>query len=146
MKNEKVVAHAYKEMVETKAKLDASHELILRLTEKLEKATSALLAGKMREDDLRTELAGEKAPNTNDFYTNGLKVGKRVGFGLGLEAAVEFLKGHMGSSINTGTLINIRNIAQARGEGDVVVNQCRCGASLPHVRGSDYEFCKERKT
>lgn len=28
---------------------------------------------------------------------------------------------------------------------DVVANQCHCGASLPHVKGSDYEFCKERK-
>lgn len=46
-----------KDIEEIAKELDASHELIMRLTEKLERATSALLAGKVREDDLRTRVA-----------------------------------------------------------------------------------------
>jgi flagellar biosynthesis/type III secretory pathway protein FliH len=38
---------------------------------------------------LRVDIAQLRAakPNTNEFYANGLRVGKRVGFNLGVEAA-----------------------------------------------------------
>jgi hypothetical protein len=51
-------------IVRLRSELAASHELIMRLTEKMERATSALLAGKMREDDLRTSLAAAQREDT----------------------------------------------------------------------------------
>jgi chromosome segregation ATPase len=44
-----------------RAQLAASHELVMLLTGKLERATSALLARKVREDDLRASLAAAQA-------------------------------------------------------------------------------------
>ena len=66
---------------------------------------------------LRRALAEHaEEPNTNEFWADGMRVGKTVGFKNGVEAAAEYLSQWAGYMISLNTIANVRALIAKESE------------------------------